>query len=175
MDPSNYGQRPSTPRVGQGFFHFDIAQYYRQNQNDEDNEDVEPTRHSRPEPVIMEFPEIPGHFCRDYWLAIVREILYAHKFIRKYQIKGVQREEALSKAVLGILRLQALCEIAPAMPLRCEAILMFNLADQLPGGDLILEALAITSSSQKSDCADVSTAASGMYSISVLARMSSLG
>ncbi|KAJ8630675.1 hypothetical protein MRB53_023998 [Persea americana] len=61
------------------------------------------------------------------------------------------------------------------MPLRCEAILMFNLADQLPGGDLILEALAITSSSQKSDCADVSTAASGMYSISVLARMSSLG
>ncbi|KAJ8630676.1 hypothetical protein MRB53_023999 [Persea americana] len=45
---------------------------------------------SLPEPVIMEFPEIPGHFCRDYWLAIVREILYAHKFIRKYQIKGVQ-------------------------------------------------------------------------------------
>eukprot|EP00268_Persea_americana_P042870 TRINITY_DN4296_c0_g1_i10.p1 TRINITY_DN4296_c0_g1~~TRINITY_DN4296_c0_g1_i10.p1 ORF type:complete len:132 (+),score=19.64 TRINITY_DN4296_c0_g1_i10:1288-1683(+) len=128
-----------------------------------------------PEPVIMEFPEITGHFRHDYWLAVVREILYAHKFIRKYQIKGVQREEALSKAVLGILRLQALCEIAPAMPLRCEAILMFNLADQLPGGDLILEALAITSSSQKSDCADVSTAASGMYSISVLARMSSLG
>ena len=52
---------------------------------------------------------------------------------------------------------------------------MFNLADQLPGGDLILEALAITSSSQKSDCADVSTAASGMYSISALAMLSNLG
>lgn len=123
----------------------------------------------------MEFPEITGHFRREFWLAIVREILYAHKFIRKYQIKGVQREEALSKAVLGILRLQALREIAPAMPLRCEAILMFNLADQLPGGDLILEALAITSSSRKSDSANDSTAASGMYSISALAMLSNLG
>ncbi|RWR85343.1 hypothetical protein CKAN_01420500 [Cinnamomum micranthum f. kanehirae] len=127
------------------------------------------------EPVIMEFPEITGRFRREYWLAIVREILYAHKFIRKYQIKGVRREEALSKAVLGILRLQALHEMAPAMPLCCEAILMFNLADQLPGGDLILEALAITSSSRKSDSANDSTAASGMYSISALAMMSSLG
>lgn len=125
--------------------------------------------------MIIEFPELTGHFRRDYWLAIVREILYTHKFIKKYQMKEVQREEALSKAVLGILRLQAVREIALAVPLRCETLLMFNLADQLPGGDLILEALANMSASREYDRANDPSAASGMNSISALAMMSSLG
>lgn len=130
---------------------------------------------SLPEPVIMEFPELTGHSRRDYWLAIIREILYAHKFIRKYQIKGVEREEALSKAVLGILRLQAVHEIAPTMRLRHKALLMFNVADQLPGGDLILETLASMSAARESDRTDGSTAATGMHSISSLAMLSNLG
>lgn len=123
----------------------------------------------------MEFPQISRNVRRDYWLAIIREILYAHKFIRKYQIKGVEREEVLSKAVLGILRLQAVHEIAPAMPRRCEALLMFNLADQLPGGDLILETLANMSTTRELDRANDPSAASGMYSISALAMLSNLG
>ena len=46
-DPSNYGQGPPTPREAQGFFDFDIEQYYRQNQNDDDNkEGIQPARHS---------------------------------------------------------------------------------------------------------------------------------
>ena len=43
---SNYGEGPITPRAGQGFFHFDVAQYYRQSQNNDEDEDPEPTRHS---------------------------------------------------------------------------------------------------------------------------------
>ena len=43
---SNYGEGPITPRAGQGFFHFDVAQYYRQSQNNDEDEDLEPARHS---------------------------------------------------------------------------------------------------------------------------------
>ena len=49
------------------------------------------------EPVIMEYPELTGHYRRDYWLAIMLEIRYAHRFVRKFQIKGVEKEETLSK------------------------------------------------------------------------------
>ncbi|KAJ0898119.1 hypothetical protein HanRHA438_Chr08g0353261 [Helianthus annuus] len=41
------------------------------------------------EAVVMELPELKGHNRRDYWLAVIREILYAHRFIRKFQISGV--------------------------------------------------------------------------------------
>uniref|UniRef100_A0A6N2LC76 Uncharacterized protein n=1 Tax=Salix viminalis TaxID=40686 RepID=A0A6N2LC76_SALVM len=60
------------------------------------------------EPAVIEFPELKGHTRRDFWLAIIREILYVHRFIKKFEISGVERDEALSKAVLGILRLQAI-------------------------------------------------------------------
>lgn len=33
---SNYGDGSITPRAGQGFFHFDFAQYVRQSQNNDD-------------------------------------------------------------------------------------------------------------------------------------------
>ncbi|KAK1324586.1 hypothetical protein QJS10_CPA01g01465 [Acorus calamus] len=127
------------------------------------------------EPIFMEFPELTGHARRDYWLAIIREILYAHRFIRKYQIKGIERDETLSKAVLGILRLQAVQELTSSRSLRCEALLMFNLCDQLPGGDLILEALASLTLSRELDRASHSTAGSGMYSMSASAILSNLG
>ncbi|KAK1268162.1 hypothetical protein QJS04_geneDACA017665 [Acorus gramineus] len=127
------------------------------------------------EPIFMEFPELTGHARRDYWLAIIREILYAHRFIRKYQIKGIERDETLSKAVLGILRLQAVQELTSSRSLRCEALLMFNLCNQLPGGDLILEALASLTLSRELDRASHSTAGSGMYSMSASAILSNLG
>ncbi|KAF9591399.1 hypothetical protein IFM89_004084 [Coptis chinensis] len=127
------------------------------------------------EPVVMEFPELKGHSRRDYWLAIIREILYAHKFVRKFQIKGVERDDALLKAVLGILRLQALQEMPVLKPLRYEALLLFNLCDQLPGGDLILETLARMLASQVYDRANNLSDRSTMYSVSALAMMSNLG
>ncbi|KAL9438240.1 hypothetical protein AB3S75_024001 [Citrus x aurantiifolia] len=127
------------------------------------------------EPIILEFPELKGHTRRDYWLAIIREILYAHRFINKFQITGVQRDEVLSKAVLGILRLQAIQEISTANSVRCESLLMFNLCDQLPGGDLILETLANMSNLRELERTNKSVGGVGMYSISAMAMVSNLG
>lgn len=123
----------------------------------------------------MEFPELKGHSRRDYWLAIIREILYVHRFINKFQITGVEREEALSKAVLGILRLQAIQDISSVNTVRFESLLMFNLCDQLPGGDLILETLASMSSMRAVERTNDFKAGGGMYSISALAMLSNLG
>lgn len=127
------------------------------------------------EPVVMEFPEFTGHSRRDCWLAIMREILYAHRFIRKFQIQGVEKEETLSKAVLGILRLQAVRELVSSSPVRAEALLMFNLSDQFPGGDLILETLADMTVSRGLDPTSPSNSRSGMHSLSALTILSNLG
>lgn len=52
---------------------------------------------------------------------------------------------------------------------------MFNLCDQLPGGDLILETLANMSTSRELDWTNNCSAGGGMYSISALAMVSNLG
>lgn len=123
----------------------------------------------------MELPELKGHTRRSYWLAIIREILYAHRFIRKFKITGVERDEALLRAILGILRVQALKEMSSTIPLCCEALLVFNVCDQLPGGDLILETLANISHSREPEQSDNTVPGGGMYSISALAMASNLG
>ncbi|XP_028800162.1 uncharacterized protein LOC114755447 isoform X3 [Neltuma alba] len=130
---------------------------------------------SLPEPVVIEFPELKGHARRDYWLAIIREILCVHKFIKKYDIKGISRDEALWKAVLGILRLQAILDIGSPTSVQHETLLMFNLCDQLPGGDLILETIASMLNSRESGDSDHSKAESGMHSVSALEMVSNLG
>lgn len=127
------------------------------------------------EPIVMEFPELKGHTRRDFWLAIIREILYVHRFMHKFQITGVEHDEALLKATLGILRVQALREISSASPLCYESLLMFNLCDQRPGGDLVLEALANMSSSRELDRTNNSNVGGGMYSMSALAMATNLG
>lgn len=127
------------------------------------------------EPVVMEFPEFKGHARRDYWLAIIQEILFVHKFINKYNIKGVARNEVLLKAVLGVLRLQAIQDISSAIPKEFKALLMFNLCDQLPGGDLILESFANMSNLRDLDCSSDSRAGSVMNSISALDMVPNLG
>ncbi|OVA04979.1 Protein of unknown function DUF639 [Macleaya cordata] len=130
---------------------------------------------SLPEPVVMEFPELKGHSRRDYWLAIIREILYAHKFIWKFNIEGVDQDEILLKAILGILRLQAVQEITPVKPVCSDTLLMFNQCDQLPGGDLILETLASMSASQELDRTNNLNAGNVTHSESSLSMISNLG
>ncbi|WVZ15735.1 hypothetical protein V8G54_013301 [Vigna mungo] len=127
------------------------------------------------EPVILEFPELKGHARRDYWLAIIQEILYVHKFISRYGIKGVARDEVLWKAVLGILRLQAIQDISSLIPVQNDALLMFNLCDQLPGGDLVLETLANMANRRESDRENDFKDGGGMRSISALDMVSNLG
>ncbi|RZR88116.1 hypothetical protein BHM03_00015642 [Ensete ventricosum] len=90
------------------------------------------------EPIVFEFS---GHSHRDYWFAIIREVLHANKFIRKYKLKRFQRAESLSKAALGIFRSRAVKEAFHRMPSHFKSILPFSLAEKLPKGDKILEAL----------------------------------
>ena len=52
---------------------------------------------------------------------------------------------------------------------------MFNLCDQLPGGDLILETLANMPNLRESDHENDFKGGSGMYSISALDMVSNLG
>lgn len=123
----------------------------------------------------MELPELKGHTRRDYWLAIVREVLYAHRFIRKFQLTGAERDEALLKAIFGIIRIQALTNMSSTIPLSYEAGLMFNACDQLPGGDRILETIATMLTSKGPEKKNSSKSAVGMYSVSASAIASSLG
>ncbi|XP_058722433.1 uncharacterized protein LOC131594345 isoform X2 [Vicia villosa] len=127
------------------------------------------------EPAVLEFPELKGHARRDYWLAIIREILCVHKLISKYELKGVARDEAIWKAVLGILRLQAIQDIGSLGPIENNSLLMFNLCDQLPGGDMILETLVNMSNSRESDRVSGSKPENEMSAVSVLDMVSNLG
>lgn len=94
------------------------------------------------EPVYLEFPEFKGNSRRDYWLAISHEILYAHRFIRKFNLEGIQQAEALSKATLGVFRYHAVREAFHIIPSHFNTLLAFALAENLPRGDMILETLA---------------------------------
>ncbi|KAL6877570.1 hypothetical protein ACP4OV_012785 [Aristida adscensionis] len=117
------------------------------------------------EPVIIEFPELAGHSRRDYWLAIISEVLFVHRFIRKFDISGVDKEETVLKAVLGILRLQAIEELDISISSRYETLLMFNLCDKLPGGDVILETLANVILSRRSDQTNQPGTSRGMHAV----------
>ncbi|KAK6160540.1 hypothetical protein DH2020_003921 [Rehmannia glutinosa] len=94
------------------------------------------------EPVYLEFPEFKGCSRRDYWLDTCLEILRAHKFIRKYNMKGNQQSEALARAILGIFRFRAVREAFRISSSNYKTLLCFNLAESLPGGDMIMETLA---------------------------------
>ncbi|PVH31024.1 hypothetical protein PAHAL_9G039800 [Panicum hallii] len=118
-----------------------------------------------PEPVIIEFPELAGHSRRDYWLAIISEVLYAHRFVRKFDISGVNKDETILKAALGILRLQAIEQLGFPVPNRYESLLMFNLCDKVPGGDFILETLASAISSRTSDRSNQPGTSRGMHAV----------
>ncbi|KAG6429392.1 hypothetical protein SASPL_107443 [Salvia splendens] len=94
------------------------------------------------EPVCLEFPEFKGCSRRDYWLDICLEILRAHRFNRKYGLKGNQQSEVLARAILGIFQFHAVREAFRISLSNYKALLCFNLAESLPGGDMIIETLA---------------------------------
>ncbi|TKW40531.1 hypothetical protein SEVIR_1G251900v4 [Setaria viridis] len=93
------------------------------------------------DPIYFDFPELGGPSRRDYWLAITREVLQVNRFIRKFNLGDVQRAEALSKAILGILRYSAVKEAFHIAPSHFKTTLTFSLAEKLPKGDMVLEAL----------------------------------
>lgn len=73
---------------------------------------------------------------------ICLEILNAHKFIRKYNLKHIQHSEAIARAVLGILRCRAVREGFQVFSSNYKTLLCFNLAESLPGGYKILQTLS---------------------------------
>ncbi|KAG8365719.1 hypothetical protein BUALT_Bualt17G0001200 [Buddleja alternifolia] len=97
---------------------------------------------SMAEPVYLEFPEFKGCSRRDYWLDICLEILRVHKFNRKYNMKEIQKSEALARAILGIFRFRAVREAFGIFSSNYKTLLCFNLAESLPGGDMIMETLS---------------------------------
>ncbi|KAK9935792.1 hypothetical protein M0R45_022876 [Rubus argutus] len=94
------------------------------------------------EPIYLEFPEFKGNSRRDYWLDICLEILRAHRFIRKNNLKEIQKSEVLARATLGILRYRAVREAFHFFSSHYKTLLAFNLAESLPGGDSILKTLS---------------------------------
>lgn len=93
---------------------------------------------------MLEFSEVTGNQRREYWLAIIREIIAAHKFSRTYNLEGVGKSEALARAVLGITRLRAVKETFNKLPLRPDNLLTYTFGDEMPNGDMVMAALADT-------------------------------
>lgn len=119
------------------------------------------------DPVVLEFPELTGRTRRDYWLAIIREVISVHQFIITHQLEGVGRSEALAKAVLGVARLRATKETFHVLPPRPESLLTYSLGAEMPGGDLILAELANSLRNSTGQANDES--ATRLYGISAAA------
>ncbi|MCO5566711.1 hypothetical protein L7F22_020390 [Adiantum nelumboides] len=94
-------------------------------------------------PIVFEFPDLIGSTRRDYWLSLIQEIVDCHMFIRKYHLEESSQPEAIARAVLGIIRLQAIRDCIQVLPTKPGALLVYSSAENfLSWGDLVLEALA---------------------------------
>ncbi|TKY62873.1 hypothetical protein E2542_SST12738 [Spatholobus suberectus] len=95
------------------------------------------------ETVGLEFPELTSSTRRDHWLALVREIMFLHQFLSKYQIKcPIQTWEMHARTILGIIRLHAAREMLRISPPVPTKFLIFSLYNEIPKGDYVLEQLA---------------------------------
>lgn len=97
---------------------------------------------SRSEGVVLEFPELTSSTRRDHWLALIREIMFLHQFLSKYQIKcPIQTWEMHARTILGIIRLHAAREMLRISPPVPTKFLIFSLYNEIPKGDYVLEEL----------------------------------
>jgi len=95
------------------------------------------------EPLILEFPELTSSDRRDYWLALIKEVVTVHKFIRRFGLKGREEKEAIARSVVGVVRLHATRESFQIFPPCPQTLLTFTLSEEvLPGGDYVLEEMA---------------------------------
>ncbi|CAK8542877.1 unnamed protein product [Lathyrus sativus] len=94
------------------------------------------------EGVVLEFPELTSSTRRDHWLALIREIMFLHQFLSKYQIKcPIQTWEMHARTILGIIRLHAAREMLRISPPVPTKFLIFSLYNEIPKGDYVLEEL----------------------------------
>ena len=92
---------------------------------------------------MLEFPEVTSSTRRDHWLAIIKEIMFMHRFLSKHKVEcQIQAWEMHARTILGIIRLHAARELLRISPPAPTKFLIFALFDELPKGDYILEELA---------------------------------
>ncbi|KAG6553078.1 hypothetical protein Mapa_005415 [Marchantia paleacea] len=108
------------------------------------------------EPWILEFIDFSGVSRRDIWFAILKEVIAVYAFIAEYGVKkedpllnyfyGAKngRSKAISSAIAGISRLQALQNVFGRLPSKPENLLQFSYLRKAPSGDLVLQALAVS-------------------------------
>ncbi|XP_045797589.1 uncharacterized protein LOC123891735 [Trifolium pratense] len=94
------------------------------------------------EAVVLEFPELTSSTRRDHWMALIREIMFLHQFLSKYNINcPIQTWEMHARTILGIIRLHAAREMLRISPPVPTKFLIFSLYDEIPKGDYVLEEL----------------------------------
>ncbi|KAH0692134.1 hypothetical protein KY285_019231 [Solanum tuberosum] len=95
------------------------------------------------EAVLLEFPEMTSSTRRDHWLALIKEIILLHRFLRKFKVDSPSGSwEMHARTILGIIRLHAAREMLRISPPVPKNFLIFDLLDELPKGDYVLEELA---------------------------------
>lgn len=91
---------------------------------------------------MLEFPELTSSTRRDHWLALIKEILFLHQFLSKYNVKcPIQTWEMHARTILGIIRLHAAREMLRISPPVPTKFLIFSLYNEIPKGDYVLEEL----------------------------------
>ncbi|KAL3644128.1 hypothetical protein CASFOL_012060 [Castilleja foliolosa] len=95
------------------------------------------------EGIVLEFPEMTSSTRRDHWLALIKEIMFLHKFLSKFKMDStLQVWEIHSRTILGIIRLHAAREMLRISPPLPQNFLIFALLEGLPKGDYVLQEFA---------------------------------
>ncbi|MCD9640499.1 hypothetical protein HAX54_025852 [Datura stramonium] len=118
------------------------------------------------EAVLLEFPEMTSSTRRDHWLALIKEIIFLHRFLRKFKVDSPSGSlEMHARTILGIIRLHAAREMLRISPPVPKKFLIFDLLDELPKGDYVLEELA--ESLKKVDAGHPCSASSILRSLNI--------
>lgn len=103
---------------------------------------------------------------RNHWLALIKEIILLHRFLRKFKVDSPSGSwEMHARTILGIIRLHAAREMLRISPPVPKKFLIFDLLDELPKGDYVLEELA--GSLKKVDVGHPCSASSILRSLNV--------
>ncbi|XP_059308739.1 uncharacterized protein LOC132059914 isoform X1 [Lycium ferocissimum] len=118
------------------------------------------------EAVLLEFPEMTSSTRRDHWLALIKEIILLHRFLRKFKVDSpLGSWEMHARTILGIIRLHAAREMLRISPPIPKNFLIFDFLDELPKGDYVLEELA--ESLKKVDAGHPCSASSILRSLNI--------
>ncbi|KAJ7517685.1 hypothetical protein O6H91_21G035200 [Diphasiastrum complanatum] len=114
------------------------------------------TPNSQSEAWIIEFVDFGRDGRRDVWYAMLQEVICLHNFIREFSpreddpslkyIYGAKHgtKKAITSATLGLARLQAVHTTLGKNVCQPDRLLQFYYLSNAPGGDLVLQTLAVS-------------------------------